>query len=452
MRRATTAGYPALLASLLAAGACSFDLSTNPNSPDPIGADPSRPEIGVAANGMLIAFRTDFADFALDMGIIGREVLRIDPSDPRFTSELLHGPLDAGGDAFGGDHWADEYTAIRGGNLILSVLPTATALSAEEQSATSGYVKTIQALNYLIVLSSHTQDSIPIVTSTDVTAPPEPFQTNAAAFDHVELLLDQARTELQAGGSAFPFALPGGFSGFNTPATFLQFNRALQARVAAYRQDWNGVLAALAESFIDPGGPLDRGVYMDYGTGPGDFANPHALDPQQGENCAHPSIATGAQLQADGVTRDQRFLSKIVIRTSPCAGDDLSSNLGWIRYPSPNTPIPIIKNEELLLLRAEAEIGLGNLPAALPDINTVRTRSGNLEALTDLGTPDEAVTELLYNRLYSLLFEGAHRWIDARRYGRLGSLPLDRTTRPDVPPDQVFATLPIPTDEVLPRR
>lgn len=451
MRLSSTRWHPALLAGLVALGACSFDLSTNPNSPDPIGDDPSRTEVGVAANGMLIAFRNDFADFALDMGIVGREVLRFDGSDPRFTSELLHGPLDPGGDAFGGDHWADEYTAIRGGNLILAVLPTATELSAEEQSASSGYVKTIQALNYLIVLNSHTQDSIPIVTATDVTAPPAPFGTNAAAYDHVVSLLDQARTELQAGGSAFPFALPGGFSGFNTPATFLQFNRGLRARVAAYRQDWSGVLAALAESFIDPAAALDRGVYMDYGTGPGDLANPLSIDPLQGENFAHPSLETGAQLQVDGVTPDLRFTSKIIQRPVGSA-DDLSSDLGWVRYPAPNSPIPIIKNEELLLLRAEAEIGLGNLPAALPDINTVRTRSGNLPALADLGTPEAAVDELLYNRLYSLMFEGAHRWIDARRYGRLGTLPLDRTTRPDFPPDQVFATLPIPTDEVLPRQ
>ncbi len=56
---------------------------------------------------MLIAFRTDFADFPLDMGIIAREVLRFDGSDPRFTAELLLGPLDPGSDAFGGDHWAD---------------------------------------------------------------------------------------------------------------------------------------------------------------------------------------------------------------------------------------------------------------------------------------------------------------------------------------------------------
>jgi starch-binding outer membrane protein, SusD/RagB family len=81
--------YPVLLLGVVAAGACSFDQSTNPNSPDPIGANPTRVEVGVAAVGMLIAFRIDFADIPLDIGIMGREVLRFDGSDPRFTGELL---------------------------------------------------------------------------------------------------------------------------------------------------------------------------------------------------------------------------------------------------------------------------------------------------------------------------------------------------------------------------
>ena len=54
----------------------------------------------------------------------------------------------------------------------------------------------------------------------------------------------------------------------------------------------------------------------------------------------------------------------------------------------------------------------------------MRTTSGNLPALGALGTPEEALNELLYNKLYSLMFEGAHRWIDARHYGRLDSLPV----------------------------
>jgi hypothetical protein len=436
--------HPVLLLAVLGTGACSFDIATSPNSPDPIGTNPSRIEMQVAINGMLIAFRQDFARVPLDLGIIGREVLRFDGSDPRYTGELLHGPLDPGG--FGSAHWNDEYATIRSGNLILAVLPTATALSAEEQTATSGFVKTIQALNYLIILNAHTADSIPIVTDTSVLAPPAAFSTNAAAYDNVVTLLEQASAELTAGGAAFPFSLPQGFGGFNAPSTFLRFNRGLRARVAVYRNDFAGAIAALAGSFIDPAGPLDGGVYMDYGTGPGDFANPLSIDPQQGENFAHPSLASGVQLQEDGLTADQRFVDKIVTRAVGSA-DDLTSNLGWIRYPTPNTPIPIIKNEELILLRAEALIGQNDLVGALADINTVRTRSGRLSALPVLADPTAALDELLYNKLYSLMFEGAHRWIDARHYGRLGSLPIDRPAPAD-PPDVVFTTLPIPTDEI----
>ena len=71
------------------------------------------------------------------------------------------------------------------------------------------------------------------------------------------------------------------------------------------------------------------------------------------------------------------------------------------------------------------------IDAALPDINFIRGESGGLapialaawQALTDA----ERTDELLYNRRYSLLFEG-HRWIDMRRYGRLTDLPIDAGT------------------------
>ena len=439
-----------LLAAVLGMGACSFDLTTNPNSPDPIGEDPSRGQVQAAAIGMLMALRDDLQDFALDVGILGREALRIDGSDPRFISELLIGPLDPGGDPFGGDHWIEEYVAIREGNRILTALPTATLLSDEEASATSGYVKTLQALAFILVLDTHTQDSIPIDIPLDITAPPAPFVTNDAAWAHVITLLDEGNAELVAGGAAFPFTLPAGFTGFDTPATYATFNRALRARVAAYREDWAGVLTALTGSFLNTAASLQLGVYMNYGTGPGDFPNP--LVPSTVENFAHESLLSLAQNQGDGVTPDLRLTSKTATRGG-LNSNGFSSELGFIRYPLPNSSVPIIKNEELVLLRAEANINLNDLTAALADINLVRTTSGGLEPLATLGTQDQAIDELLYNRLFSLLYEGGHRWIDLRRYGRLalvsagGDIPNSRAEGPEA----VFQTYPIPRDEVLAR-
>jgi hypothetical protein len=427
----------------LATASCSFDI-TNPNSPTIIGENPTRSEVAATATGILIATRGDMALWALVGGILGREAYRFDGSDPRWTGELMQGPLDPGG--FGSFHWGGEYAAIRTANDLLAVIATASALTVSEQSATSGFAHTLQAYNLLIVLDSHLQDSIPLDVSTDVTSPPAPFATHEAGFDRVVSLLDGAAGELDAGGDALPFRLPPGFSGFDTPAGFRRFNRALRARVAVYRGDFTGALAALAESFLDPAAPLDAGVYMDLSAGAGDTPNPLALDPVGGENVAHPSLETQAQFQPGGGV-DARVTAKTVKLPDTRAFNDLATDLGWIRYPSPNSPIPLIKNEELILLRAEANLGLGNLDAARSDIDLVRTTSGHLGPYNGATDQTSLLTELLYNKRYSLLYEGAHSWIDYRRYDRLADLAtLDR------PGDVVFTTLPIPTDEVLPRR
>jgi len=93
---------------------------------------------------------------------------------------------------------------------------------------------------------------------------------------------------------------------------------------------------------------------------------------------------------------------------------------------------PIIRNEELILLRAEANLGLNQDAAALTDINLIRASAGGLDPIAGpawAGLSDaEQLDELLYNKRYSLLFEGGHRWIDMRRYGRLDQLPLDVST------------------------
>ena len=450
-----------LALALIAIGgtACDFNIA-NPNSPDIIGENPNRSQVAASSIGLLIATRADVADWALDGALLGREAYRFDGSDPRFTGEMMQGPLDPGSRAFGGDHWAEEYAAIRSANNLLAVIGTASALTPEEQNAVRGYAHTLQAYNLMIILNSHTQDQIPIDVGTDVTAPPAPFATNAAAWDRVIQLLDGAVTELNSGGAAgaaFPFTLPSGFRGFDTPGTggtFVKFNRALRARVAVYRGDYLNALTFLSESFITtPATPadLDVGVYMDFSAGAGDTPNPLALNPQEGENFGNPLLETQAQLQVDGVSKDRRFLTKLIKRPVRSAGTPqlLTSDLGWVRYPSPNSPIPLIKNEELVLLRAEANLGLTNLGPAVTDINLVRTLSGNLPAYAGLVDPASLLAELLYNKRYSLMYEGAHSWIDYRRYNLTGLLTgLDR---PGPPPDTIFLTLPIPTAELQPR-
>ena len=114
----------------------------------------------------------------------------------------------------------------------------------------------------------------------------------------------------------------------------------------------------------------------------------------------------------------------------------------FILYNQGVTPVPIIRNEELLLIRAEAYLGrngAGDADLARADLNTVRRVSGKLG---DLPAGGDLVSAMLKERRYSLLFEGGHRWIDARRYGKLEELPKD------VAGHRVHSAYPIPTPEV----
>ena len=111
---------------------------------------------------------------------------------------------------------------------------------------------------------------------------------------------------------------------------------------------------------------------MDFGTGAGDVTNPLAVSSQTSESLVTPTLETRSAT-ATGGALDQRFLNKLVKRPSRSGGttnttpiQTFSSDLGWIRYPSPSSPIPLIKNEELILLRAEANINLSQLGPASP--------------------------------------------------------------------------------------
>ncbi|MBA2564111.1 MAG: RagB/SusD family nutrient uptake outer membrane protein, partial [Gemmatimonadetes bacterium] len=428
------------LALLLLLTGCSEDALFVPDFNNPsledLQGDPSPSTIASAAIGVLFTTRIDFGDYVRDVGIIGRENYDLDGSDPRFVTELIVGPLDAGSRAFGGDHFYEPYAAIRNANVLLDAMDRATQITDAQKEAVRGYAKTLAALNLLLVINTHDVNGAPI----DVNLPIgelAPIVGKDAVFDRIATLLEEARGHLQAGGDAFPFTLPSGFDGFDTPGTFLSFNRALAARVAVYRGNFAEALTALNESFLVACADFDRGVYMNYGTASGDLPNPIFEDPATSDIRAHPSLEALAQTQPGGEL-DRRFLEK-TFETAPKTQQDHTSDLTFTIYETAESPIPIIRNEELLLLRAEANIGLGNIPAAQEDLNCIRTQVGGLATRTDL-TSSNAVDELLYNRTFSLLFEGGHRWVDYRRQGRLEDLPID------VPGDVVHDRYPIPRD------
>jgi hypothetical protein len=141
---------------------------------------------------------------------------------------------------------------------------------------------------------------------------------------------------------------------------------------------------------------------------------------------------------------DQRYTDK-VLDITPKVSAGITVNACFLPlYPTASTPIPIIRNEELFLIRAEANMQLGKRAEALDDINFIRTTSGKLAAITDPGDPG-MLNELLYNRWFSLMWEGGHRLADMRRYNKLGELQKVLANH------KVFPYLPLGLDECVPR-
>lgn len=437
---------------LFALGSCDALTSPNFNAGDfdEVTTNPTPASMATTIQGLMIGARAYQAPpngYIVLTGIIGREGYNLDPADPRFVTEMLAAPeLNPGSGGFGGNIWDAPYANLRLADIALRTVEAVEGVAEGDKEAARGFIKTIMALDLLHIVNTRDMAcGCPIEVPEGVEPAPEVGKEQV--FDRIVQLLDEGRGHLQA-GTAFPFRLSNGFDGFDTPATFLTFNRALRARVAIYREDWNGALEALAASFLDPDGDLDVGPFHEYGTGSGDqtngiFTRASGTDPNIR---IHPSVETEAQAKADG-SLDDRFTRK----TQPLAefrdfgGTVAGSEVGFTVYNSLTAPVPIIRNEELILLRAEANIHLGDLGTAEADINRIRERSGGLEPMT-LTSEAQAIDVLLRERFYSLLFEGGHRWLDARRYDRLDQLPKDFESH------RVHPFFPVPLPEVLGRQ
>lgn len=430
------------------------DNPVDPNGPslDGILQDATLSQISNLAVGTEAQARIDLNIYFNDVSVVGREYWRFSNADPRLTGELLgkaSSTLD-NNTFYTTRPWAARYAAIRNACTMLQALDLTTAdISDAEKAAARGFANTWIAYQLLQNSNLMFENGIRIdVCDPDVTAPL--VTGRQASLDRLAQILDEANGDLgqNAGESFFfPTTVASDIDGFR------QFNRALAARVDAYRRDWSGVLDALNGSFIDAGGDLEDGAYHIFSTGNGDITNPVFLDPQSSGEAiiVHPSFISDAE---EG---DSRVDEKTVLRVnddgepSPATLDDLTGSYGFAVYDSPVAPIPIIRNAELLLLRAEANIQLGN--PALGDINRIRNAAG----LGDYdGAEDQAslIEELLRQRRYELYGEG-HRWIDVRRYnagdcntatldggGCLNDdLPIDR------PEDTVWFQFPIPANE-----
>ena len=435
-RRASGAAALALAALVSACG--DIDIA-NPNNPSvgDLVSNPSPTSVAALVTGLLRGTRSNVGESIRWLGAFGREGYPMSVTGASLPGSIRD-PLN--GNGFPGNVlFSDPYRNIRSANIALAAIDAVPGWTDVQREAARGFVKTVQAYDFLQVIVTRDEFGAPLDVGIDVTAPPAPIASKAEVYAHIASLLDEAKVHLQAGGAAFPFPVTSGLAGFNTPTTFLRVNRALRARAAVYVDQWDVALAALGESFLGTTAPLTLGAYHVFSTNSGDVINPNFRPDLL---YAHPRLRTEAQRRADG-SLDLRAQQKLV--TVPTfALQGLTSDVQFTMYNSATAPIAWIRNEELILLRAEANLGLGNRSAAIEDINVIRTASGGLAPIPD-PYPGDLLGELLYNKRYSLVWEGGHTWIDMRHYGRLAEIPVGAAD------PRLFPAMPIPVAECQPR-
>lgn len=406
----------------------------NLNSPteEDLVKNPTKAQLNNLVTGVESAMRNNIGLYLDDVGVIGREMYRFSTGDPRYTTDLL-GASDAQLDPTGfylTNTWASRYRVVKNCNLLIDASSVSTFITPAEAKGYAGFSKTMMAYQLLLNLNLTFNNGI----RTAVANPdqPGPLQNSDEALTAIAALLDEANSDLS--GAEVSFRLTSGFAGFSDAAGLSKVNRALAARVAVYREQWQAALDALDESFFDLEGDFATGVYHVFGTGSGDQINPAFIPRNQAGDVrlAHPTFTDDAE------NGDDR-LAKAALRAEPQSYQGLSSNYDVWVYTTSTSPIPLIRNEELILIYAEANIQLDNLAAGQDALDVIRN-GHNLADYSGAGTKSALTFEMLNQRRYSLFFEG-HRWVDIRRYRLIESLPVDR------PDDDRWEQFPIPATE-----
>lgn len=425
-----------LLVVLLIAGisACDF---LDPNQID----DPNNPSIeGVLQNatkaqlqnlvsGLEARHRANTAANNIQ-STFGREIYPMFASDPRFVNQWIGAGegADAENDPqfFGSaGTYTTPYRAVLQANILIESANNSDVITDAERNGYLGVAKTLQAFALMIPLNAQYTNGIRVDVA-DVNNL-GPFLSYDDALAAIRDLLDEAETNLNAAGGSFAFELTEGFDAFSSPSTFANLNRAIAARAAIYAEDWPAAITAVQDAApffeLNTGAAvMNKGGYYVYGDPP-DIFNPFYYVPNTTATqlpMVHPAMVTDAE------AGDLRVQNKFFQRDSPLTLQGLSSQYQDNRFAGTGDPFPFFRNEELILIYAEAlaQRNTGtDLIEAVDALNLIRNTWGLGDFVSTVQS--EVIDQMLFERRYSLWFEGGHRWIDMRRYGRLDQLPTD---------------------------
>lgn len=387
--------------------------------------------------------------------VMARDAIYPDPSETRWMTEFYESTVDPA-DFIGTSQWTEYYSVIRAAHTMVKD-PALTSLPSAEQAAARGYVRVVEAMAYMRVIEYHDVEGAPIQGDDPTVA--DPFRTKQAVLAYTSALLDTAIADFTAaGGIQVPFKLPSGYSvhgdysstanlarlahGLKGKAEVLRATDATAPNTASAATAITELNAALDDATTPNAEYLAKGPYFDYNpNAPENFGDPiidsKLLLTDNFVNSIAPGDARAAMIEPAPRQSALIYSASYRSRASDAAVTSLS------------TPLPMIRNAELYLLRAQAKIVAGDLPGAYADINVVHTVEGGLPPLAVGGSATAAQDAVLYEYRYSFLFQGPQHLVALRSYKRLNAAYVGQPGIPTPGPavDALTQTLPIPKGE-----
>jgi hypothetical protein len=416
-----------LVAALLIIAGCNYEEQFDPNNPS-LGSNATVSELQGMVTGLEARHRQYYGNATQMFGSFGREVWAFFGSDPRFINDWLGVSGTTYPDFFASaGTYTSPYQAVKQATALIDMAEGSSNISPELVSGYNGFAKTIQAYQLIWPLMQQWDNGIRV--QIDDPLNPGPILDRAAALAAIRAILDDGYNDLQ--GGEFAFTLTSGWAGFDTPAGMAQVNRAIAARLAIYAGDYAAARTALGQSFFDINDARSASAMMTgpahvYGEAP-DINNPFYYPLDANTNTI---LIVHTALVEDALPGDERVTNKFYQRAEPvinaAIGAGVPGEYQDNRWTTNVDPAAFIRNEELILIAAEAEWNGGDRNIAIQAINNIRNTWGVGDSpITTDSTPAEFEDELLFQRRYSLWAEGGHRWIDLRRFNRLDASNID---------------------------
>lgn len=311
--------------------------------------------------------------------------------------------------------WASAYNTIYMANAIVEGLDVSEEISEDVKRQLKGEALFVRAFCHFYLVNLF--GNVPLITTTDYSknakaiqnSPPQVYEQIIADLNQAAGLLDNAYRDGQR-------------IHVNLGAA-----QALLARVYLYTQRWD-MAEALATQVIQSGiyaleTDLDQ-VFLGSSKEAIWQISPTTVGhTQEGNifilvdspyNASEPSFFLSPELLAAFEPDDLRFGGWI---------GALESNGDTFYYPykykirvsseQPTEYSTVIRLAEVYLIRSEARARQGDIPGALEDLNSIRSRA-QLTSVT-ASTMEEMLTLVVLERRVELFCEWGHRWLDLKR-------------------------------------